>query len=47
LRAKAYPVWIGRDHGRDVVCFIIAVRPFSEVKTTLTRAGAVDVGQCG
>ena len=30
LRARTYPVWIGRDHDRDVACSIADMRPFSK-----------------
>jgi hypothetical protein len=47
LRARTYPVGIGRDHDGDVACFIADMQPFSNVKTTLTRARAADVDRCG
>lgn len=30
MTARAYPVWIGRDHDRDVACFIFDIRRFSK-----------------
>jgi hypothetical protein len=30
LRARGYPVWIGRDDDRDVACFIVGMRPFNK-----------------
>jgi hypothetical protein len=47
LKARTYPVRIGRDHDGDVACFIADMQPFSNVKTTLTRARAADVDRCG